>query len=142
MIVRKIRSEYERVQKERGRITRVDIRRISARCFREIKDEPKHKIFRLCEQLLDAGYSIIPFDWAHRLEKRFARTDFRRFEYMIFAPMHLGFLFIDSPTPFPERKNGQSQKIDGKDVPLLWSLSTQPDGINGSRRFLSALISS
>jgi 3-methyladenine DNA glycosylase AlkD len=83
MIVRKIKSEYDRIQKEKGKIVTADIRRISARNFREIKNEPKHKIFRMCEQLLDAGYTTVPFDWAYRMEKRYAKTDFRRFEYWL-----------------------------------------------------------
>ncbi|UCD06747.1 MAG: DNA alkylation repair protein [candidate division WOR-3 bacterium] len=59
------------------------VRRVAADAFRKIKKENKKEIFRLCEDLLRSRYSeekAIAFDWAHRLQKKYAPGDFRLFE--------------------------------------------------------------
>jgi len=59
------------------------VRRVSARFFKEVKIQPKESIFDLCEEMFESGKdgeSSIAFNWARRLEKQYAKSDFRRFE--------------------------------------------------------------
>ncbi len=80
MIVEKIKAEYRRIKKEKGKIITPDMRKISRRYFSELKDKPKSEIFVLCNELLEAGFTDIPFDWAYRLGGRFTKSDFRVLE--------------------------------------------------------------
>ncbi len=79
-MVEKIKAEYRRIKKEKGKIITPDIRGISRRYFSELKDKPKKEIFVLCNELLEAGFTAIPFDWAYRLGSQFTRSDFRVLE--------------------------------------------------------------
>lgn len=59
------------------------VRRIAANYYRQIKVEPKPKIFRLCAALLRSGYSeekTIAFEWAYRLRKKYGPADFKILE--------------------------------------------------------------
>jgi 3-methyladenine DNA glycosylase AlkD len=80
MIIDDIRKDYRRIVRERGRLMTPDIRKISAKYYRQIKNRQKQDIFNLCEQLLNEGYTAIPFDWGYRLGSRFAKSDFRILE--------------------------------------------------------------
>jgi 3-methyladenine DNA glycosylase AlkD len=56
---------------------------ISNRCFKEIKKEPKNKILKICDELLEAGeryFRFFAFDWASRLNGKYDKRDFARFE--------------------------------------------------------------
>lgn len=58
------------------------VRKIAANHFKEIKTWEKSDIFSLAEKLLASGYneeSIIGFDFASRLKKRFQEDDFKIF---------------------------------------------------------------
>lgn len=79
-IVEQIRAEYEKVRRERGKVTAPDIHRLAMQYYRQVKVLPKHKLLRACEQLLDAGFTAIPFDWMFRIRTQFVPTDFRRLE--------------------------------------------------------------
>jgi len=59
------------------------VRKISAEHFREIRNFPKEKIFKLCEELLQSGdgnLGEIARDWAYRCRKRYEKKDFKTFE--------------------------------------------------------------
>jgi 3-methyladenine DNA glycosylase AlkD len=83
MIVDEVRAEYDRIVSRKGAICKADERRLAATFYRTIASLPKHKIFRQCELLLDAGYTTIPFDWMRRIHRHFEPTDFRRLEYWL-----------------------------------------------------------
>lgn len=79
-IVEQIRAEYDRVREKKGKITTPDIHRLAMKYYRQVKSLPKHKLLRACEQLLDAGFTFIPFDWMFRIRSQLVPTDFRRLE--------------------------------------------------------------
>ncbi|MDD4052031.1 MAG: DNA alkylation repair protein [candidate division Zixibacteria bacterium] len=79
-IVEQIRAEYERLRREKGKVTAPDIHMLAAQYYHQVKTLPKHKLLRACEQLLDAGFAAIPFDWLFRIRTQFVKTDFRRLE--------------------------------------------------------------
>jgi len=57
--------------------------KIAKETFQEISDLNKVEILDLCDELWQSGYmeeSFIACDWAYRLRKQFAPTDFSRFE--------------------------------------------------------------
>jgi 3-methyladenine DNA glycosylase AlkD len=59
------------------------VRKISAKYFSQVKRETRHRIYSLCEELCSSGYSeerTIAFDWAFRLRKQYAPSDFTTFE--------------------------------------------------------------
>lgn len=56
------------------------VRKISAEYFGKVKNRPKQEIFELCEDLLEAGYNAVAFDWAFRCKKQYEETDFYIFE--------------------------------------------------------------
>jgi len=59
------------------------VRKIAKDYFAKIKDLSKEEIFKLCEQLLETGYDEdrhIAFDWAFRLRRYYAKSDFQLFE--------------------------------------------------------------
>lgn len=72
----------EKLNEPEGLKTAV-LRQVSRNCFRQIRDESAADILALCGQLLDSGerYArFFAFDWASRLESRFQKSDFKRFE--------------------------------------------------------------
>lgn len=79
-IVEQIRAEYDTVRREKGKVTAPDIHRLAAQYYRQVKVLPKHKLLRACEQLLDAGFTFISFDWMFRIRAQLVPTDFRRLE--------------------------------------------------------------
>lgn len=82
----KIRESGQRFFKEPVRMygfKTVDVKRMAARYFREIKGRDKGEIFTLCEELLQSGYSeeaFITFEWSYALRKQFVPEDFAVFE--------------------------------------------------------------
>ena len=59
------------------------VRRLAKKYFKEVKELPKPKIFALCEELLQSGYSeeaTIAFQWAFSLKKQYQKEDFVIFE--------------------------------------------------------------
>lgn len=80
LLVRQVRAEYKKIITEKGRLVTPDIRALATRMFGDIKNLPQHKLSRACEQLLDAGYTAIPFQWAGRIISRLDSADFRRLE--------------------------------------------------------------
>jgi len=96
MIVEELRREFARYtdekymvdagQFEKGRKKKTFVpktaivRKISADYFRKVKNRPKQEIFELCEDLLEAGYKAVAFDWAFRCKKLYEVTDFHIFE--------------------------------------------------------------
>lgn len=59
------------------------VRKISAKFFLKVKMKPKEEIFQLCEKLLNTGCveeRTVAFDWAFRLKKNYAESDFRTLE--------------------------------------------------------------
>jgi 3-methyladenine DNA glycosylase AlkD len=60
-----------------------NVRKISAKHYREIKKHGKDDIFALCDRLLRSKYAeekAIAFDWAYRLRKQYEPTDFNIFQ--------------------------------------------------------------
>ena len=82
----KIRESGQRFFKEPVRMygfKTVDVKRMGAKYFREIKGRDKDEIFTLCEELLQSGYSeeaFIAFEWSYALRKKFVPEDFAVFE--------------------------------------------------------------
>lgn len=59
------------------------VRKISKKYFLEVKDKSKKEILKLCEALLEKGYSEekgIAFGWASRLKDEFKSSDFTLFK--------------------------------------------------------------
>ena len=59
------------------------VRKIAAGNFAAIKLLPKHRVFTLCEKLLQSNYNeeaMIAFDWAKRLTKQYQKKDYKIFE--------------------------------------------------------------
>ena len=59
---------------------------IAKRYWKEIKQQDKHYIFNLCEELYRSGYleeSFIVSEWAHRLSDRYEREDLAVFWHWI-----------------------------------------------------------
>lgn len=63
-----------------------DVRRISKKYFKEIKEKPKEEIFALSEELWKSGIleeTFIACDWTYSLHKDFTVNDFETFERWI-----------------------------------------------------------
>ncbi len=59
------------------------LRKISNRCFRDIRDLPGKDILRCCDELLASGeryMRFFAFEWALKVKEHYGRPDFRRFE--------------------------------------------------------------
>lgn len=97
MIVEEIRREFARYKDKKymidaGRFQKgigsgkifvlktAIVRKISAEYFRKVKNRPKQEIFNLCEDLLEAGYKVVAYDWALRCKNQYEETDFHIFE--------------------------------------------------------------
>ena len=68
-----------------------DMRRVSARYWKEVKDLPKDELYRLCEELLASGYyeeGAVAISWAERLGPRADESDFRVYERWLHAYVH------------------------------------------------------
>jgi len=63
-----------------------DVRKISKKYFKEIKEKPKEEIFALSEELWKSGIleeTFIACDWTYSLHKDFTVNDFETFERWI-----------------------------------------------------------
>lgn len=82
----KIKESSQRFFKEEIKIYGVKaaiIHKIAKENFKLIKDQPKHEIFKLCEDLLQSGYTeeaLIACDWSYFIRKRYEPSDFLIFE--------------------------------------------------------------
>ncbi len=59
------------------------VRKISSKYFKKVKALPKEEIFDFCRKLLERNaseFSIIAFDWASKLKKKFEVSDIYYFE--------------------------------------------------------------
>lgn len=59
-----------------------DIRKLSARLFREITDKTIDHVFALCEELLEEhswGLGVIAFDWAYRVKAQYNEDTYEIF---------------------------------------------------------------
>ena len=59
-----------------------DIRKLSARLYREIKDKTIDNVFSLCEELLEEhiwGLGVIAFDWAYRAKGQYSEDTYEIF---------------------------------------------------------------
>ena len=68
-----------------------DMRRVSARFWKEVEPLPKDEIYRLSEELLASGYyeeGAVAIGWAERLEPRYEESDFRVFERWLGTYVH------------------------------------------------------
>lgn len=60
-----------------------EVRVISQKYYKKIKDLPKEKIFELCENLLSSGYTeetFIASSWCYKLKNFFTESDFELFK--------------------------------------------------------------
>jgi len=99
MIIDKVRQELARHDKPANKINYQQffkeklpepyglksaiIRKVSDECFREIKDLPKAEILDYCDKMIASRERYlrgIAFEWALKIKKQYAKTDFRRFE--------------------------------------------------------------
>ncbi len=68
-----------------------EVRKISAKYFKEIKDLSKKEILDLCKELLESGYSEeggIAFDWAYRVKSQYEQSDFNLFKFWLEKYVH------------------------------------------------------
>lgn len=59
-----------------------DIRKLSARLYKEVKDKSIGNVFSLCEELLEQhswGLGVIAFDWAHRVKAQYTEDTYEIF---------------------------------------------------------------
>ena len=71
--IAEIRKLNENVPQGKHIVTK-DIRRLSAKLFRKIKDKQIDNVLSLCEELLqqhDWALGVIAFDWAYRVKKQY-----------------------------------------------------------------------
>lgn len=98
IVLKKIRQDLEskidldfqkgafRFFKEKVKILGVrspEVKRTAVKFWLEIRNQPKVKIFDLCEQFWQTGFLeeiMIAINWTERLMKKFDKTDFERFE--------------------------------------------------------------
>lgn len=76
------RYKGEKKDRERPPLTTKEVRNISKKYFKEVKDLEKNNVFDICEKFLDLEkweYSTVGFDWAYRKGNYFERKDFKRF---------------------------------------------------------------
>jgi len=62
------------------------VRKISSKYFKEVRNYSKEDIFEFCRKMLERNaseFSIIAFDWASKLKKRFEISDIYYFENWI-----------------------------------------------------------
>lgn len=60
-----------------------DIRKLSAKVFKGIKDKSKDNIFTICTELLEQrnwSMGVIAFDFAYRMKKQYDDDSFALFE--------------------------------------------------------------
>ena len=57
-----------------------DIRKLSAKLFRSVKDKSKDNIFSICSELLEQRMLCIAFDFAHRMKEQYDDNTFALFE--------------------------------------------------------------
>lgn len=88
MIIQDIRQAIRAAEQDRNNlkgnelITSV-VRQIAKDHFSQIKMRPKDEVFALCETLLESGdwrERVIAFQWAFRIRRQLAASDFGRFE--------------------------------------------------------------
>jgi len=63
-----------------------EVSKIGRAGFQEIKELPKQKIFKLCEELWKSGYleeCVIACIWAESLHNQYEPSDFKTFEYWV-----------------------------------------------------------
>lgn len=83
-------KQYQETPKLHGVPTPV-VRKLSSEFFQKIKGKPKHQILKLCDLLLDSGYSeqrTIAFDWAFRLNKHYEKSDFQLLSTWLLKHVH------------------------------------------------------
>jgi 3-methyladenine DNA glycosylase AlkD len=59
------------------------VRDISTRVFKQLKDQPKAEVLKLCDELLESGMRygrFFAFEWAGKFKKDYLASDFRRFQ--------------------------------------------------------------
>jgi len=59
------------------------LRKISKECFKDIKDQPKKSVLKICDELLasEVRYMrMFAFDWADKIHDQFKPTDFAQIE--------------------------------------------------------------
>lgn len=93
--------------------------KIAKKYFTEIKDFEKKEIYNLCEELLKSGYNenqSIAFDWAFRIKKQYAKSDFKIFESWLknyisnwgscdnFCTHAFGYFLLEFPEFLPKTK--------------------------------------
>jgi len=83
-------KQYQEMPKFYG-IPSPIVRKISSSFFQKIRRKPKQEILRLCNDLLESGYSeerAIAFDWGFRLRKDYEKTDFQLLESWLKRHVH------------------------------------------------------
>jgi 3-methyladenine DNA glycosylase AlkD len=62
------------------------VTKIAKKYWNEVKTQPKHKIFSLCEELYKSGFleeSFIVSNWTHALSGKYEREDYEIFRYWV-----------------------------------------------------------
>lgn len=71
-------------RKEKGSsLTTNEVRRVSAKVFKEIKTKDQDYVFEWCDTLLQQNtweHGLIAYDWAYRMRKSYTMLTFDRFE--------------------------------------------------------------
>ena len=83
-------EQYQEMSKFYG-IPSPIVRKISSSFFQKIRKKPKQEILRLCNDLLESGYSeerTIAFDWGFRLRKDYEKADFHLLESWLKRHVH------------------------------------------------------
>ena len=84
-IVTAAKAELELLSKPStgGHLRTGEIRRLSARLFRDIRNEPKEHVFAVCGELLEQrgwALGVIAYDFAYRVRKQYDAGTFALFE--------------------------------------------------------------
>jgi 3-methyladenine DNA glycosylase AlkD len=88
------RIQWEEQYQERPKLYGIPtptVRKISSRFFKRVKKKAKREIIRVCNDLLESGYSeerTIAFDWIFRLRKLYEASDFLLLEAWLVKHVH------------------------------------------------------
>ena len=70
-----------------------DIRKLSAKLFKDIKNKTIDNIFNICNELLeqrDWALGVIAYDFAYRMKKQYDENTFAVFESWLIIPLCVG----------------------------------------------------
>ncbi|MGR3962537.1 DNA alkylation repair protein [Vibrio lentus] len=85
--VSSIKQELQEIGYPEQRVSTGQVRRISAKIFRNLENKDLPYVFMVCEELLSArewAYSLVAYDWAFRVKEQYTLETYVVFEKWLF----------------------------------------------------------